>query len=224
MIERIGVVIPACNEEELLPACLDAVDAAVAECGLPTLVVVALDNCTDRSRAIVSAHPVASLVEVSAGKVGVARGAGAAAVLRWARRTPPARLWLATTDADSLVRSDWLRSQVALANAGCEVVLGTVEVADWSEHPESAATRWAATYRPVEDHPHVHGANFGCTAAAYVDVGGWPPRATDEDVAMAAALAHRRVIRTASIPVITSARRDPRAPGGFGDTLRSLAG
>jgi hypothetical protein len=83
---------------------------------------------------------------------------------------------------------------------------------------------WAQDYHAVEHHPHVHGANLGFTAAAYVDCGGWPPDAADEDVAIVAALSDRRLIRTATLPVTTSARRDARATGGFGDTLRDLAG
>ena len=154
----------------------------------------------------------------------VARAAGARSVLRWADGVAADNVWLATTDADSVVPSDWLMRQCALADQGWEVVLGTVEVADWSEHDVDVAPRWAANYRPVEDHRHVHGANFGCSAAAYLDAGGWAPLAIDEDVAMVEALAHRRVVRSALFPVVTSARRDPRAAGGFGDTLRALAG
>jgi hypothetical protein len=76
----------------------------------------------------------------------------------------------------------------------------------------------------MDQHPHIHGANFGCLATCYLDAGGWQPLATDEDVAMLAALGGRRILRTGAIPVTTSARRDPRATGGFGDTLRQLAG
>jgi glycosyltransferase involved in cell wall biosynthesis len=224
MIERVGVVIPAHNEEELLPACLAAVRAAVLRLDLPVLVVVVLDRCRDRSRSIVKDTGWAHFVEVDAGNVGIARAAGANAVLQWADAVSAERIWLSTTDADSVVPPEWLVRQRVLADLGWEAVLGTVEVADWSEHGADIAPRWAATYRPVEDHRHVHGANFGCSGAAYLDAGGWAPLAIDEDVAMVEALAHRRVVRSALLPVVTSARRDPRAAGGFGDTLRALAG
>jgi glycosyltransferase involved in cell wall biosynthesis len=224
MIERIGVVVPAHNEEDLLPACLDALRVATSLVGVPVLVVVVLDSCTDQSRRKVSEDPDVDVIEVDVGNVGVARAAGTDAVLRWADGTPPERVWLATTDADSAVPSDWLVGQCALANAGWEVVVGTVDVTDWSEHAGDVAPLWNASYAPVEDHSHIHGANFGCSAAAYLDAGGWPPLSIDEDVALLSSLAHRRVIRTAMHPVITSARRDPRASGGFGDALRALAG
>jgi glycosyltransferase involved in cell wall biosynthesis len=224
VIERIGVVVPAHNEAELLPACLAAVRSAVMRIEIPSFVVVALDRCDDTSRAIVEDNLWASFVEVDAGNVGIARAAGTSAVLRWAGRTPTERVWLSTTDADSVVPPEWLVRQCALADAGWEAILGTVEVDDWSEHDLEVAPRWAASYEPVEDHRHVHGANFGCSAAAYLAAGGWAPLAIDEDVALVKALAHRRVIRSALFPVTTSARRDPRAVGGFGDTLSALAG
>jgi glycosyltransferase involved in cell wall biosynthesis len=222
MIERVGVVVPAHNEESLLPACLAAIRAATLALEIPVCVVVVLDDCDDGTHAVVSDHPWVSVVHVQAGNVGIARAAGAAAVLQWAGATPHDRVWLATTDADSLVPPDWLSGQRELANLDWEVVVGTVAVVDWSEHDVDVAPRWSAQYLPVEDHLHIHGANFGCSAAAYLDAGGWAPLAIDEDVALLEALAHRRVIRTAMLPVITSARRDPRAVGGFGDTIRAL--
>jgi glycosyltransferase involved in cell wall biosynthesis len=224
-IERAGIVIPAHNEEALLPSCLDAVGLAASLLpGLPVQVVVVLDRCDDDSRSIVARHAAFTVVEIDAGNVGMARAAGVEAIMTWAQQTPSDRIWLATTDADSVVPPDWLIGQVDLANAGWEVVVGTVDVVDWSDHPDEVAPRWSASYRPVERHPHVHGANLGCTAEAYLAAGGWPPLAVDEDVALLAALADRRIVRTATLPVVTSARRDPRAVGGFGDTLRALAG
>jgi glycosyltransferase involved in cell wall biosynthesis len=224
MIERVGVVIPVHNEEELLGACLYAVTVATQSVDVPVHVVVALDRCTDRSRLIALNTPGVHIVQVDAGNVGYARAAGTEAVLRWAGTARRDTLWLATTDGDSVVPADWLRRQLAFAAAGWEVVVGTVAVSDWDEHPEHVRPRWEASYEPVDHHPHVHGANFGCVAACYLDAGGWLPLAADEDVALLAALRDHRILRTAAIPVITSARRDPRAAGGFGDTLRQLAG
>jgi glycosyltransferase involved in cell wall biosynthesis len=224
VIERLGVVIPAHNEAALLPACLDSVLGALEAVDLPVRVVVALDRCSDDSAAVTARYPWVTAVTIDAGNVGAARAAAAAAVLEWSASTPRDRVWVATTDADSTVPVDWIARHCTLANDGWEVVLGTVDVLDWTGHATSISGQWAAGYAAVEDHPHIHGANFGCTASAYLAAGGWRPLALDEDVALAAALAHRRVIRTALIPVVTSARRDPRAKGGFGDTLRALAG
>ena len=223
-IDVVGVVIPARNEEQLLPGCLDAIEVAAAAVPVPVHVVVALDRCSDDSASIVASYRSIHIVETAAGNVGAARRHGVERVLRLADGTAEDRLWLATTDADSVVPPDWLSGQLSLASCGWEVVVGTVIVDDWSDHPPETGPRWHATYRAVEHHSHVHGANLGCSAAAYLDAGGWSPLETDEDVALLAALAHRKVIRTATLPVLTSARRDPRAVGGFGATLRELAG
>ena len=80
---------------------------------------------------------------------------------------------------------------------------------------------------PVEryqrPHRHVHGANVGCRADAYVAAGGFLALSSDEDVALAGALAGRRTVRTGAIPVLTSARRVARLHGGFADYLIKLA-
>jgi hypothetical protein len=133
-------------------------------------------------------------------------------------------VWLATTDADTVVPRDWLSRQLQYGRSGWQAFVGTVDVADWSRRAEETRERWIASYRPIEDHPHVHGANFGCTAEAYVGAGGWPPLASHEDVAMVAAMRGRRVLRSPTPRVITSARADPRATDGFGDALNDLAG
>jgi glycosyltransferase involved in cell wall biosynthesis len=223
-MKRAAVVVPARNEQALLSACLDAIEISVLQVDIPVFVVVVLDSCTDNTMAVAQARPWVTSICVDARSVGVARAAGAAAALRWAGDESHDDVWLATTDADSVVPPYWLSGQLELAAQGWEAVIGTVSVNDWSEHPARVQPLWASGYHAVEHHAHIHGANLGFTAAAYVDCGGWPALATNEDVAMVESLAGRRVIRTAALPVATSARRDPRAIGGFGDTLRDLAG
>jgi len=224
-IREVAVVIPARDEAELLPRCLDSLEvAARAIRPIPVHVVVALDSCTDSSPAVVAARPWVSSVTIEAGNVGMARRAGTDEALHRIADSLFDEVWLAMTDADSAVPADWLSGQLALASDGWEVVVGTVAVEDWSEHHPSVRTHWAANYDAVEGHPHVHGANLGCTAAAYLDAGGWPMIPAHEDVALLKHLSKRRVVSTATLAVITSARRDTRAEGGFGDTLSSMAG
>lgn len=223
-ISRATIVVPARDEQDLLPQCLDALDAAIAQVTVPVQIVVVLDSCRDRTAEIVRERPWVVAIELEAGNVGRARAAGVIAGLRAESSTPPDEWWLATTDADSCVPRDWLTSQIALAADGWEVMVGTVQVVDWSDHPDHVERRWSSLYHSAERHPHVHGANLGMTLAAYLDAGGFPLLATSEDVALVAALAGRRIVRTAAQPVITSARCSPRATGGFGDHLRELAG
>ena len=232
VIERVGVVVPARDEQVLLPGCLDALGAAVerARAGgvVDVQVVVVLDRCTDDSGAVVAAaaaeRPWVRGVQIEAGNVGLARSVGCAQVLRTADPTRLDRLWLASTDADSRVPADWLTRQLAFAAEGAEVVLGTVDVVDWADHPAHVERRWRSAYVAADGHPHVHGANVGCRADAYVAAGGFGALSSDEDVALVSALdrAQRRTVRTAAIPVLTSARRVARAHGGFAGFLAQL--
>jgi hypothetical protein len=224
VIERVGVVVPARDEEALLPGCLDALALAVTEVGVPVDVVVVLDRCTDASAAVVARRPWVRAVAVDAGNVGRARSVGCAAVLRGHAPGGLDRLWLASTDADSRVPASWLTTQLRLAADGTDVVLGTVDVDDWGDHPAHVQRRWRSTYVAADGHPHVHGANVGCRADAYSGAGGFLALSSDEDVALAGALASagRRVVRTGAIPVLTSARRVARA-GGFAGFLAQLA-
>ncbi|HEY6539052.1 MAG TPA: glycosyltransferase, partial [Candidatus Dormibacteraeota bacterium] len=114
-VAAVGVVVPAFNEEELLPACLDALTLAMAAVDLPSWAVVVLDDCEDQSAAAVRGRPRFETLELQVRNVGLARAAGFAAILRWARSLPPERLWLASTDADSTVPRDWLEVQLEYA-------------------------------------------------------------------------------------------------------------
>ena len=223
-ILAVGVVVPARNEQDLLPGALDALGVAAAEvarCGVPVDLLVVADSCTDRTVAVARARGV-RVVEVQAGSVGMARAAGLRLLLERQRAVPPDRLWLASTDADSRVPPHWLRGQLDLAADGADLVVGTVEVDDWSAHPPYVEARWRAGYDGQDGHSHVHGANVGVRADAYREVGGFRSLDRDEDVALVAALGHRRVVRSGTIPVVTSARLRSRTGGGFADHLAGL--
>ena len=79
--DAVAVVVPARDEEVLLPACLDAVAAAVDALGtahpdVPTQVVVVLDACRDGSDRVVRDRDGVVAVTTLAGCVGVARVGG----------------------------------------------------------------------------------------------------------------------------------------------------
>ena len=227
MIETAGVVVPAHNEEALLPACLTALGRAARQVSVPVRMLVAADSCTDRTAAVARAHG-ALVISLRARRVGAARAAGMAEVLRLTACAglDPAAIWLATTDADTVVPAGWLQRQVAHADQGWDVVLGTVTVADWSEHPPHAPAAFAARYESGDrPHPHVHGANIGIRASAYRAAGGFPPLRSAEDHALLAAVAEAgcSVLRADDVTVETSARRHARAPHGFSHLLRTLA-
>jgi glycosyltransferase involved in cell wall biosynthesis len=224
-VQAVGVVVPARNEQNLLPGALDALGAAaaqVARLGVAVDLLVVADTCTDDTVGVALARGV-RVVEVQAGAVGQARAIGLRLLLARQRGVRPEELWLASTDADSQVPRNWLRGQLELAAAGADLVVGTVEVDDWSAHPPYVEARWRAGYDRRDGHSHVHGANVGVRADAYLEVGGFRSLDRDEDVALVAALGHRKVVRTGTIPVVTSARLRSRAGGGFADHLAGLA-
>lgn len=242
MIRAVGVIVPAHDEQDLLPACLASLRrAARALRGVPAQVIVVADACRDRT-AEAALRGGASVVTIRARSAGAARAAGARELLRRTAHVDPASVWLATTDADTLVPASWLRQQAYYAGHGWDATVGTIRVADWSCHrpgtaalfrqryergPEPATARGRADGGELgadRPHLHVHGANLGFRASAYLRAGGFPDLATGEDHALVTALAGAgsRVLRTRAMPVVTSARRDSRAPGGFGDYLARL--
>ena len=226
MISAVGVVIPAHNEEHLLPSCLAAVREAIQLITpLPVYPVVVADACHDRT-AQRAREAGAAVVEICARSVGAARDAGMAEVLSRTRPLAPERVWLATTDADTLVPPSWLRQQLHYAERGWDAVVGTVTVSDWTEHPPGLPPLFRDRYASDGDaHPHVHGANLGFSAAAYLAAGGFGPGVTAEDHALVRALTSvgSRILRTTTVSVVTSARRCARAPQGFSQLLSGLA-
>jgi hypothetical protein len=157
-------------------------------------------------------HDGATVLEVNARNVGVARATGARAALAAGAR------WLAFTDADSAVDADWLSQQLRLCS---DVVCGTVTVLDWSDHGDAVRRQYMASYRAHDGHRHVHGANLGVDAQAYRRAGGFAPLRCHEDVALVESLRAigSRIAWSAAPRVRTSARRDFRAPEGFGAAL-----
>ncbi|MEO7335304.1 MAG: glycosyltransferase [Caldimonas sp.] len=210
----IAAIVPAHDEEEHIGPCLAALRIAAmshALGGEEVLLVVVLDACTDRTGAI-AREMGAITVTVQSRNVGVARARGALRALRDGAR------WLAFTDADTVVSPDWFAAQLALK---AEVVCGTVAVADWGVYGEPMRRHFAETYTDADGHRHIHGANLGMSASAYLRAGGFAPLASSEDVALIEALqdSGASIAWSAAPRVFTSARRAFRAPGGFGATL-----
>ncbi|MQA32365.1 glycosyltransferase [Modestobacter roseus] len=230
----LGVVVPARDEEELLPGCLAALAAAAAHpelSGVAVRVLVVTDGCTDGTAAV--GHAAGVTVVPGAGRgVGAARDLGARTVLHAARQegVPAGRVWLACTDADSRVPADWLVVHRAAAAAGVDALAGTVTVEDWSGFPPGAEAEFTAAYTawrgaPDAVHPHVHGANLGVRGDAYLAAGGFPPLLVGEDHGLVDALVAGGavVLRSPAAPVRTSSRRVARARLGFGADLDRLA-
>lgn len=226
-VAGVHVVVPARDEEELLPRHLASLRAsvhtlAVARPEIPVRVTLVLDSCTDSSASVVARHAWVDAVEVTEGVVGEVRRAGVErARRRWEGR--PQDLWVACTDADTAVPPGWLVEQVALADRGCELVLGTVHP-DTDDVSPALLSAWLGRHRLREGHPHVHGANLGFTLAAYDRVGGFAPLRVGEDTDLVSRMraAGVRTVATARTQVTTSGRRAGRAPAGFAAYLLGL--
>lgn len=214
----IGVVVPANNEEVAIDRCLDALDAATrhpALLGESVQILVVLDSCDDRTEDIVRARGV-DFVRAAMRNVGAARALGARRLIDAGAR------WLAFTDADSEVASDWIARQL---DARAEAVCGVVEVLDWGEHSAEIRAEYESRYVDADGHRHVHGASLGVSTHAYLRAGGFSPLRCSEDVALVARLTEigADIRWTNSVRVHTSARRVARAPEGFASFIAGLA-
>lgn len=213
----IAVVVPAHNEEEHLDACLQSLRVASRCARLKAevvVLVVVLDACTDRTAQVAqSMH--ATTLSINARNVGTARAAGAQLALSAGAR------WLAFTDADSVVAPNWLAAQLRQRT---DAVCGTVCVRDWGSYGDRMRRHYDATYSDADGHHHIHGANLGVSADAYRKTGGFRPLASSEDVALVEALKQTgaSIAWSAAPRVFTSARRNFRAPEGFGATLARI--
>ena len=132
-------------------------------------------------------------------------------------------IWLANTDADSRVPEHWLVRQLDFADAGWDVVLGSVEPDSAGMDPELLRS-WRLRHPLEERHSNVYGANLGVRASAYRQAGGFPPLRSAEDRALVEQLRGKGspVIATDSTRVQTSGRTAARAPHGFGAYIRAL--
>lgn len=223
----VGVVVPAQNEQSTIERCIKSVmrscDAS-PRCGDVWIVIVA-DRCTDRTIELARRELGArgEVIECSAGSPGTARRIGAAAVMQHFRAEHPSSIWLANTDADTRVPSDWIATHLQHADANDTAVAGIVAL-DAEDLRADVEALYKSMYvlGPDGTHTHVHGANLGVRADAYLDVGGWSDLSVSEDHCLWQRLMRRgwRLKSPASSVVHTSARLRGRAIGGFADTLR----
>lgn len=229
--DAIGVVLPVHNEELQIGDAMRAVRTALLhpdvvshDCRL----AIVLDSCDDGTAKIVDSWrdrrflKRLSVIECGSGSVGKARQIGCKALLNEWGDLDPTRIWIATTDADSEVPPDWLAVQSIRHDAGYDFWAGRVAVRDWSTRGDKTASEWSLRYSG-EVAP-VHGASLGFNAAAYLEAGGFEPLMTGEDRALHSMFAARgrAICHDHLAPVMTSARRNGRAPKGFAHRLNLI--
>lgn len=233
-VDHVVVVVPARDEEDTVGDAVAGVlrSATVLQLDAPRVrvdLVVVANGCSDGTAARARAAG-AVVVLLGEANVGRARGAGA----QWAldRGTSASRLWIATTDADSVVPPGWLGAHLA-ASTLADVFVGTIElaVADRARHVawvgDYAEVLAAGVRQPGEPdgqgagHGHVHGASLGVRGSSYVAAGGFADLRAHEDVDLLARLVATGAVvaRDAGVPVLTSARHDSRVVEGVGPDL-----
>lgn len=229
MIRRVCVVIPAADEERRIGGCLTSVLAAAraipAHLGRSVVVdvITVLDGCRDGTARVIASFPEVIVSVVDARSVGIARSSGTEVAMRRVDGSAdPSAVLLANTDADSSVPRDWLAHLISRADAGADLVLGTVR-------PSAGLTpevrrRWRNLHRLHDGHPHVHGANLAVRASTLAAVGGWEAMRSGEDVDLVNRVDRlgAEICRTGGAAVHTSARPIGRAPQGFSSYLRAL--
>ena len=234
-IRHVAVVIPARDEAETIEATVDSVEHARRQlpAGVTSSCVVVVDSSADDTGLVIERRrqqhdrgrhsPSTTLVvRVSHQCVGAARSVGCRIALAGALYRSSS-VWLANTDADTVVPEHWLTAQLELAGRGVGAVAGTVELD--GDVDAAVRSRFAAVYELSTDgtHRHVHGANLGVRGDAYLLAGGWRRLHTGEDHDLWGRL-HRATtcVSSTSITVRTSARTVGRAPDGFARDIARL--
>ncbi len=229
----IAVAIPAHDEAQTIDRTIASVLLAAGG-PIPVVVVVAADACSDRTATVarararaVPANVEVHVVEIDARSAGIAREQACRLADERLRRLVGARAprWIATTDADTTVPSDWLAMHRQWARRGADAVTGLVRVDPQAMlEPPVRHLLDLERRRAEHGHRHVYGANLGVTGAWWSRVGGFPPVPTGEDELFVARLraAGARVLGVSDSVVVTSGRLDPRAPRGFGARLATM--
>jgi cellulose synthase/poly-beta-1,6-N-acetylglucosamine synthase-like glycosyltransferase len=224
----VAVVVPACNEEGTIESCIATIRAACrhAKHARSAWIVIVADSCDDRTALLArrALGKAGTVVECRVRSSGAARRIGVQAALERFARCDPSSTWIANTDADTYVPPDWLEVQLRYAEQGYSGVAGIVGFdARSAAAPELRRVFEATYFLPTDgSHEHVHGANVGVRADAYIAVDGWSSRALAEDHCLWERLRHAgwRLLSSTRSVVVTSARLQGRARGGFADTLR----
>jgi glycosyltransferase involved in cell wall biosynthesis len=220
-LTHVLIVVPARDEALLIGRCLEALRRATAfaATGHPDVVVrtvVVADACADDTESIARACDGVEVVVSAAGRVGLARELGITAALQSIGAQDLGRVWLANTDADSAVPDNWIAHQIAAADGGVDVLVGTVRPDPVDLTPEQDES-WRSTHVRGLPNGHVHGANLGLRASVHRRAEGFEPVDEHEDNLLVARLRSLGAVIQASdeAEVLTSGRFVGRTPGGY---------
>jgi hypothetical protein len=119
---------------------------------------VVADDCTDdtaeRARSMLNEN--GEVIECRLQSPGHARLRGTQAALRHFAGVVPNRLWLANTDADTLVPVDWLTRHLSFADRGSAAVAGIVKVEAVPGLDTTEMASLMSHYTLADDGTHTH--------------------------------------------------------------------
>ncbi|MBA3232697.1 MAG: hypothetical protein H0T17_01920 [Propionibacteriales bacterium] len=236
---HVVVAIPARNERDHIAGCLHAVCRSLAEARRRGLVEratveVAAHRCSDDTGLLAARVLTARLGRVMVDSETEFVGAVRDDAVRRGLRViggDHARVWVLSTDADTLVGVDWVSQILTLAKAAdVKAVVGLATLDRWQGHPAGRRVYEALLASKMRDdgpshqHDHVYGANLAVRGDVYLAVGGFPRDGHGEDQLLVNRIAAggHRIVRTRDVAVTTSGRFVGRAEGGLAAHLRRL--
>jgi glycosyltransferase involved in cell wall biosynthesis len=241
---KVVVAIPVKNEAARIIPCLRSLSEQTLP---PDEVVLLLNNCTDRTRALAAAAAPDLRFRLRILSVMLPAGEANAGNARRHAMDHAAAIaggngFVLTTDADAIAASDWVEKGLGGLLAGADIVCGRIEI-DPTEaglipahlHADDALECELISLLdeiahcldpdPADTwprHTEAAGASLAVSVRAFRRVGGIPAIASGEDRAFVACLAgiDARIRHDPAVKVMVSARIDGRAPGGMADTIR----
>ncbi|MGL6044480.1 MAG: glycosyltransferase [Sandaracinobacteroides sp.] len=248
MTQPIIVAIPARNEEMHIGPCLQALAAQHGAAKAIAAVVLHANNCTDQTVAAARAQALPFPVRIieavlppGQAHIGHARRGATDAAMSCIEALGLRDAIIASTDADSRVRSDWLGQLLRAFEGEVGAVCGAIDL-DGPIPPAlsirlGAEAAYAAALARMNDllDPQPHdpwpnhiwcwGANIAVRASLLNAIGGSPLVELAEDRALHAELLRQDipVRHSLAVRVHTSSRTTGRAPGGLADLMQCYA-
>ncbi len=239
------IAVPARDEADHLPACLDALTRQRDAGGYTVLVLV--NNSTDAGSAIARRFAATSAIGIIVQDIVLhdaeasAGGARRVAMHMAAARAGEAGVVM-TTDADGQVAAEWVAANLRALDAGADAVAGRALIDPMGEALIPQALRDADAREcgyaalldelaacidpdpadPWPRHDEHSGASIAVTVDAFRRAGGIPALPMAEDRAFFRKLRRidARIRHAPEVQVVVSGRIEGRAAGGMADTIR----
>lgn len=244
-LKEIVITIPARNEEKTILKTLESIKTQ-EPVDKEFLVIVFCNGCSDDTvnlcnqfKSTNPTFPIEILIsnEDFINNVGIARKI----LMDYASNKIKGSGWIIMTDADTVFHSSWLAAYNELLETNFDLICGVIiPQTDNLSTLQLKYIKLTRTYLEYvaklqrelyaidieggPDHSHNSGPNMAIRGKVYKKIGGIPPLACLEDIAL-----YNRVlesglrIKHSHSPIsFTSARINSRVRGGFGDELRNV--